>query len=512
MFKKKNKYLFIWLIFLPFIILRNTFLAMFLQIFIDNVSKFTSLNNVVMGILLVTFSFTLLMIGQMVCAYFKHLYIQNKVLDLRQNYIKEHLIHYHLQNITSSLLNDMDIIEKNYLESKLELIQESILFLISLVIIFTYSKLLAIYFVVVACLFMIISQLGSKKFNQFINHESIIFKDYISIIKDAVNGQIVLKMNQASRYIINCLKVNLSALKSNQIKMTVYKEMIANLSMLILVITMVFFKIYGIYLVSQEKLTLGALMAISQISNGIINPLSNIPVLSTTFKAAKPLYQKIKQSSDSEFYSTNEVIHFDHLEIKNLNLELAHGVLFQDYSLSIHQDDKILILGKNGSGKSTLLKAILSIREDIKVNYVLNHQSMPYVPSQLFSYVSQTPFLFDDTVLFNITLHENVNRDKLETILELVGLDTKDEFLLSKVGMNGELLSSGQKQKIAIARALYIHRPILVLDEPFSNIDAFYKDKICSYLLNQSEQTIILVEHYLKENLINQFTQIVNIG
>lgn len=146
---------------------------------------------------------------------------------------------------------------------------------------------------------------------------------------------------------------------------------------------------------------------------------------------------------------------------KKLNLKIPFG-------------SKILLTGSSGSGKSTLLDFIAgfnrgeqSIHIDKNINLNLNYLDQV-------SYATQSPFIFEGSLIENITLYDKkINKRKLKKILNILNLNSlmKDTNLQNKYNPESNILSGGESQRIAVARALYSNKPIIFLDEPTSALD-----------------------------------------
>ena len=130
-----------------------------------------------------------------------------------------------------------------------------------------------------------------------------------------------------------------------------------------------------------------------------------------------------------------------------------------------------------------------------------------------FSYVNQKPFLFDDTLRFNITLGRNVSDKQLDDAIHKAGLDelVKEKGLDSPVGENGNQLSGGQIQRIEIARALLSNRPILLADEATSALDPQLSLDIHKTLLQNPNIAVIEVAHKISPLEKEMFDQIIHL-
>ena len=195
------------------------------------------------------------------------------------------------------------------------------------------------------------------------------------------------------------------------------------------------------------------------------------------------------------------------------NCSFAHNSdqsILDDISLNIVKGQKIGIVGYSGSGKTTLVEIIsgLLIPDSgrILLDQIEINQANVSGLMKLIAFIPQDVFFFDDTILKNITLEEdveNIDMSKLSTLLNLLNLDTLIEELPSgletRVGEHGIKISGGQKQRIGFARALYKNPQILVLDESTSALDYVTESELLDKLRrNFPELTIIKVAHRLK--------------
>jgi ABC-type transport system involved in cytochrome bd biosynthesis fused ATPase/permease subunit len=138
------------------------------------------------------------------------------------------------------------------------------------------------------------------------------------------------------------------------------------------------------------------------------------------------------------------------------------------------------LTGRSGKGKTTILNLVLGFLAPDQGTISINNKELrknelkKYWPS--ISYVRQQSFLIHDTVLRNITLEEDkYDKEKLDTALKISGLDelllTYEEGLQKIITENGKNISGGQQQRIALARALYKDADLILLDEPFNELD-----------------------------------------
>lgn len=180
--------------------------------------------------------------------------------------------------------------------------------------------------------------------------------------------------------------------------------------------------------------------------------------------------------------------------------------LLSDFNLQAEAGDCIAISGVSGRGKTTLAHLLLGFISPDKGNIRINHmvtdarERKQYWPA--IAYVQQRPFLFNDTVLRNITLEEETgDKARLRMAVKAAGLTGPANGPLGLhriIRENGKNLSGGQRQRIAFARALYKDFDLLILDEPFSELDEASENRMLEYLnkLSAEGKTILLITHH----------------
>ena len=181
--------------------------------------------------------------------------------------------------------------------------------------------------------------------------------------------------------------------------------------------------------------------------------------------------------------------------------------VFKNLSTQIKKGSRFGIVGASGSGKTTLFNIMLGLLKPSQGNVFFKDISIfknLKIWRQKIGYVSQNIYLLDTSIKNNITLNisgnKNVNHDQLVKAIEIANLSQKvnslPEGLETKVGNDGVNLSGGEKQRIALARAIYCNPEIFFLDEPTSALDDKTENIIMSNLINKyKDKTIISIAH-----------------
>jgi ABC-type bacteriocin/lantibiotic exporter with double-glycine peptidase domain len=265
-----------------------------------------------------------------------------------------------------------------------------------------------------------------------------------------------------------------------------------------------------------------AIIRILPASNALLYNVNNIKNFEPHLNRVFPEIEKIKYKKNitlndtEDYFQVEENNNFQNLKLNNVRFKYPSRSNEFNFNLTIEQGKYYKIIGKNGSGKSTLIKILLGLIHPNSGEYIVNYKKLNKEEilnwQNQMAYVPQDVFLINNKVIDNIAYA--VQKDKIDislakNVLNIVenSVNEKDKLNLNlKVKDNGNNISGGQKQKIGIARALYLKKKILIFDESFSAIDFFTKDDIIKKLL-KSNLTLIEITHDIKdikdnENLI----------
>ena len=247
-------------------------------------------------------------------------------------------------------------------------------------------------------------------------------------------------------------------------------------------------------------------------TNRIINTINHFkysePALNST-------YNELRKKNLIKKISVNK---FESIEFRHVSFLFQKNDFNLKFNLKINKGDKIAVLGESGSGKSTFLNLIMGLLQPVNGEVYLNKKKIKNSSfMNLFSFVPQSVYVFDDTIFENITLG-NYSEDKHYKILKNSLFYSRCEKFVNnfskkiffKVGENGSKLSGGQKQRIGIARAIYKNSPILILDEITSSLDTLNSRKIIDQILKIPDKTVIFSTH--KKELAKKFNIILNIS
>jgi ABC-type bacteriocin/lantibiotic exporter with double-glycine peptidase domain len=191
---------------------------------------------------------------------------------------------------------------------------------------------------------------------------------------------------------------------------------------------------------------------------------------------------------------------------ERIGFHYGQQTILDGVSLEVRRGDFFGIQGDSGRGKTTLFNILLGFVEEgtgqVKINGVpVGRADRKRFWSRI-AYVKQQPFILHDSILVNITLQEQgYDEERLKDVVALSGLDEVIRKLpgglQATVTENGKNISGGQRQRIAIARALYKQADLILLDEPFSELDDLAEERLLRRFAQLAEagKLVIMITH-----------------
>ncbi|WP_421199940.1 ABC transporter transmembrane domain-containing protein [Aeromonas enteropelogenes] len=264
----------------------------------------------------------------------------------------------------------------------------------------------------------------------------------------------------------------------------------------------------GSALVLQGELTLGELTSFTMYLGQLIWPMFAIAWLFNIIERGSAAYSRIEsllaERSDIEDPAQPQALTSAFpLCASGVGYRLEQRDLLQDIDFTLQRGGMLGVVGRTGAGKSSLLRLLMRL-----ANPSAGQLTMGSVPIERlalgelrrqFAYVPQEPFLFSTTIAANIALgRPDASQEEIERVARIACVH--DDIVRfpkgyeTEVGEKGVTLSGGQKQRLAIARALLLEAPILVLDDALSAVDAHTEQQIL-HALKAHRRTLILVSH-----------------
>ena len=448
---------------------------------------------------------------------FKARYLKLSISKLKTSYV-EKLFAMDILTMTqktddmylSQLSNDMDRYEQKFYLNIIEFISIIAQLLASMIILATFHYSLIFISLGLLAFYISMAHKTSKPVEKKEQDKSISLRKYTSYIEESLNGFMEVKQNQLEK--IRKKKFNIFASKVqednyNLDKKTSQIDALNGTVQMLILLTMIF---TGLIVAKSLNLSLGTTLVAGAAFANSTWPMQQISPLISQIRGANAILKDFDQTfDDTVLDGTHQINSIVDLKFSNVTLGYDDRIILEDVNIDIRQGEKVLIIGESGSGKSTLLK---SIRRQLEImSGTLTSETIEiknYLAKDYFgeiSVVDQVGFIFNGSVLDNITLYSDNDIQKVERILAEVGLNEIDVKLELK--NNGTNISGGQRARLLLARALFKKKSLIVCDEIFANLDAQNAKEIERDILSVN-MTLINVSHIVFEDNINLYDKI----
>lgn len=227
--------------------------------------------------------------------------------------------------------------------------------------------------------------------------------------------------------------------------------------------------------------------------------------LQNTFAAGNRVLDILDEKPSVAEITGCEHTEFGDVSVSNVSFSYGGETILQNISLTVPANKVVGIVGKSGSGKSTLLKLMMRFWNVIKGDISVKDRSITDINTaelrDMESYVTQETHLFHDSIKSNLKIAKLDATD--EEIITACKKASVHDFIMTlpqgydtPVGELGDTLSGGERQRIGLARAFLHDAPLMLLDEPTSNLDSLNEAVILRSLGEESkDKTVVLVSH-----------------
>ncbi len=443
-------------------------------------------NGKVIGIIntRILVSFILTILSFYICGYIRSKYI-NEINKTIKNMISNKVLNQGIKiinkkntgRILSWFINDTYQVE-NILVSVPEIFQSLTAIIGSIIAIYLLHWILAIFSILLLAFNTIAPKIGEKKMHTAQERLTQANENHTEEIRDSVDCLPIF-------FFSNNLDMFKRKVKDSSNKRErVYKEfnISKNIVDTMITFTALFSQLFLIFL--SVILTLlvdipkGSVIGIIGLSGNLFAQVETFFDIINQFRYSEPILNKfiLKEKLEKQMVDIKNVLT---IELKNVYASYNKRYIINDFSFIFIKGKKYGIVGNSGSGKSTLLKIILGVLDIELGELTINGIKMDKLNKMTYydniSYIDQTINLFNGTLRENILLNTNIDNDRLDYILDKVSLKLLIESLPlgldTIITSNGKELSGGEKQRIAIARALVKNVDFILIDEATSQLD-----------------------------------------
>ncbi|MCD7755008.1 MAG: ABC transporter ATP-binding protein/permease [Firmicutes bacterium] len=416
----------------------------------------------------------------------------------------------------SALSNDVNSIETGYLSNLFVIVQQTMLFVGALAMMFYNSPLLTVISIAIATLPLAAAMLTGGLVAQAEKKVSDANETYMSTLRDALAGFSVVKAFRAEKQICRLFLRDAKAVadaKERKNKRSIVVGACASLAGYLLQIGIF---LIGVYLaLSGGAISAGTVLLFVQLLNYVISPVGAIPKAIAECRASRALIAKLADSLEKNVREEGAE------EKRTLTQGItASGLCFayeedkpvlHDLSFRFEAGKSYCLVGSSGSGKSTLLDLLMASHHGYTGSIRYDDTELSDISSEslyeMVSVIQQNVFIFNASIRDNITMFSDFPRAAVDSAIEMSGLgalirERGEDYLC---GENGCGLSGGEKQRVAIARSLLKNSQVLLVDEATAALDPQMASQVTSSILNLQGITRIMVTHALEEPLLRQY-------
>ncbi|MBO1872118.1 ABC transporter ATP-binding protein [Lachnoanaerobaculum sp. Marseille-Q4761] len=328
-----------------------------------------------------------------------------------------------------------------------------------------------------------------------------------------INSIFEIKMWDLNEIKIQEYKESLADVKGASRNLFINKSLLYDGVRLCQTIFIDLFYFVGGVMIINKNLEVGQLIAFITYMSLFLSPIDSFMALIIQVNEAIPAIRKYLDFFDLDFendiYADDiSIKSIDTIEFKNISYDVENNRIIDDVSFLLKKGDRVAIWGLNGSGKTSILKLMTKIIEPTKGEILINGVSYRKISykeiRRVIAYMSQNPFLYNDTIKNNIYMHgkSNINEKYKDLVLFV---DKFKNGINHKVGAIGNKVSGGERQKISLLRTLGKKSRMLILDEPDSELDLDSKKNLELIIKDESYDIIISIVHdYERLSLFNK--------
>lgn len=453
---------------------------------------------------------------------------QNLYVEIGNKLLKKYLDNnflFFVQNNSAKLIrniaSEVNLLASGIIMNSISLLSNLILFFGVCILLFSYNQ----YTVFVIFILLIVSIIVVRSNNKILMKWS--------EVRNVESARFIQKLNEVFGSIKEVILYNKSSFFSQQVynslrnfaDSALYRDIYTAISSpLIEFVGILIIFIFYSYLNFILKIELSEIFVVLGVfAFASVRLLPNLIAVVRSYQSIKFNYPAIDNvyselgkgvNLNQKFKRIDEInrINFQNVSFKypNTSKDVLKSVNFL-----FKKGDKIGITGETGSGKTTLINLISGLLKPAKGKIGINTiNEINFDKYKLnIGYVSQSVYLSDDSIYFNISLNENNSKKDKDRTKRLLGILNLNKFKKSSklsIGERGSKISGGQIQRIGIARALFQKPSMLILDEATSALDEKTEKKILKYIFeNFKESIIIFCTH--KKKLLRYCNKVINV-
>lgn len=409
------------------------------------------------------------------------------------------------EDFTNRILHDTSILSYDISIGFPMLILNVLRIGIVVVLMFYMSPLLTILPLLIVPIYTFTFHRIDKKIRTASNKERQLFTRVSETVKEYLNGVLQIKINGKEKFFLDNFKNTINEYTDSAKDIKKYTAISYGVGRFTKALLPIVVLISGAILIIKGQLTLGYLFAFYSYLDFLYEPMTNLSDWYTGINVSLGMSDRVLSflEDDMEEETGEKIRGINSIEFKNVSFSYdSQKPVLNSVNFKFEKGDIVGIIGPSGSGKSTIIDIILKIWDTYTGEVIVNDTELRKINRSSYydnlSLVEQEPFIFRDTILRNIQFDNEVVDENVLRESELSNLvEKKDGKLNHELTTNGANLSGGEKQRIALARALYSDKDLIILDEFTSALDNETEDKIVQNIkkLGEEGKIVIIITH-----------------
>ena len=327
--------------------------------------------------------------------------------------------------------------------------------------------------------------------NTFIEKRS----GYYNYIQDILTGHFTIFINRAKKYFVQRTKKEFENYENYRYKYSANRDLLLDIVNFPSIVITVLMIIFLFYFILKGKTTLGSLAAVlglnALISSSFENLFYNVISIRSGLLILDKKYFEVKNHLSETKIATQPLTS---IEIKNLNFSYGDNPVFSDFNISL-KNGFYYLQAESGKGKSTLIKLITKELPAPDNSIFINGKDINfYTEDELIGEISYIP---QENFIINGSIEENLftSVEEKQKELDLVCAFTLANTLHEKGSLDEKSISGGETRRLNLARNLDLSKSVIILDEPFKNVEREIYKKIEHNLMRITDKIIIAVTH-----------------
>lgn len=410
-------------------------------------------------------------------------------------------------NYISLLQVNIDMIQTNIFEGLCVIIGTSLKILISSIALLVLNYKIFIIFIIITTVISFIIPIFKNKLSLKKETFSKKTQKYINGLKDYIYGidTIILYLKEKN-FKKDILKID-SEYENSKQENKLWDVYISIIAMALGMSSQILCMMVAAYFISIGLINIGVMITATQLLNYIVPPVSNLNGRLSQYKSTKKIKNEFIDLVNSKIIQENEKYIFGDLIYQNFSIDINGEKIYDKFNYIFKKGETHIILGKSGRGKSILFKSLIRKFNHYTGKILISEIDTKNIKSEeLYAnivYISNSDYIFNKNIKDNISLYDD--NIKLEEIIKKLNIN------LDIHNFKIDNLSSGERQRILLARGLSRNADVYIFDEPTNFLDNETKKIVNELIFSLKDKTVIVISHDREIEYINRFDNVLEL-